>query len=139
MKASQETMNPRLGPPQHLPGRPKTRFPSSPSIWRTRIVRNVTKILLFSPNSLTLITYGLLPYSVCLHCANNHTPLPFSFLSLQFSEHEDKASRFILSGRSRTTILQVLVVIILRTWLCTLFQQLWSLCSVRGFNFVQTS
>ena len=50
------------------------------------------KIPLFSPNFfLTLIIYGLLSYSVCLYCANIHTPLPFSFLSLQFSDHEDKA------------------------------------------------
>ena len=79
-------------------------------------VRNVTKIPLFSPNFfLTLITYGLLSYSVCLYCANIHTPLLFSFLSLRFSDHEDKASRSILLGRSRTTVLQVLVVIILKT------------------------
>ena len=103
-------------------------------------VRNVTKIPLFSPNFfLTLITYGLLSYSVRLYCANIHTPLPFSFLSSQFSDHEDKASRFILSGKSRTTVLQVLVVIIFRTWLCTLFPQARSLCSVRGLNYVQTS
>ena len=54
---------------------------------------------------LTLITYGLLSYSVRLYYANIHTPLPFSFLSLRFSDHEDKASRFILPGRSRTTVL----------------------------------
>ena len=42
-------------------------------------VRNVTKNLL-SPNFFpTLITYGLLSYSVCLHCANLYTPLPFLF------------------------------------------------------------
>ena len=42
------------------------------------IVRNVTKNSLFSPNFfLTLITYELLSYSVRLHCANLHTPLPF--------------------------------------------------------------
>ena len=43
-------------------------------------VRNVTnkKIPLFSPNFfLTLITYGLLSYSVRFHCANIHTPLLF--------------------------------------------------------------
>ena len=44
------------------------------------VVRNVIKNLLFLPNSLlTLITYGLLSYSVRLHCANFHTPLPFLF------------------------------------------------------------
>ena len=64
------------------------------------VVRNITKILLFSPNFfLTLITYGLLSYSVRLYCANIHTPLPFSFLSLRFSDYEDKASRSILLGR----------------------------------------
>ena len=80
-------------------------------------VRNVTKIPLFSPNFfLTLIIYGLLSYSVRLYCANIYTPLPFfSFLSLRFSDQEDKASRFTLLGRPRTTVLQVLVVIILRT------------------------
>ena len=41
-------------------------------------VRNVIKNLFFSPNFLlTLKTYELLFYSVCLHCANLHTLLPF--------------------------------------------------------------
>ena len=71
---------------------------------------------LFSPNFfLTLISYGLLSYSVRLYCANIYTPLPFCFLSLRFSDQEDKASRFTLLGGPRTTVLQVLVVIILRT------------------------
>ena len=49
------------------------------------IVRNVTKNSLFSPNFfLTLITYGLLFYSVRLHCANLHTPLPFLFYLYDF-------------------------------------------------------
>ena len=51
---------------------------------------------LFTQFFLIFLTYGLLSYSVRLHCANIHTPLPSSFLSLQFSDHEDKASRSIL-------------------------------------------
>ena len=52
---------------------------------RDDIVRNVIKNSLFSPNFfLTLITYGLLSYSVCLHCANLHTPLPFLFYLYDF-------------------------------------------------------
>ena len=48
-------------------------------------VRNVPKNSLFSPNFfLTLITYGLLSYSVCLHCTNLHTPLPFLFYLYDF-------------------------------------------------------
>ena len=48
-------------------------------------VRNVIKNSLFLPNFfLTLITYGLLSYSVCLHCANLHTPLPFLFYLYDF-------------------------------------------------------
>ena len=67
------------------------------SLLAVQTVRNVTKNSLFSPNFLlTLITYGSLSYSVRLHCANLHTPLPFSFLSLWLSEHEDEASRSIL-------------------------------------------
>ena len=44
----------------------------------------------------------------------------------------------VLENAYRTTRLQVLVVLILWTWLCTLFPQTRSLCSVRGLNYVQT-
>ena len=48
-------------------------------------VRNVIKNSLFSPNFLvTLITYELSSYSVRLHWANLHTPLPFLFYLYYF-------------------------------------------------------
>ena len=41
-------------------------------------VRNVPKkFALFAQFLFMFITHGLLFYSVCLHCANLHTPLPF--------------------------------------------------------------
>ena len=40
---------------------------------------------------------------------------------------------------SRTTILQVLVILILQTWFCTLFPLMRSLCPVWGFNSIKTS
>ena len=52
------------------------------------------KFVLFAQFLLILITYELLSYSVCLHCANFHTPLPFLFIFMT-SEHQDKASRSI--------------------------------------------
>ena len=46
----------------------------------------------FAQFLLSFLTYVLLSYFVRLHCANLHTPLPFCFLSLRLSDHEDKAS-----------------------------------------------
>ena len=107
-------------------------------------VRNVPKNSLFSPNFfLTLITYGfyLIQFAFIV--------LTFTLLYLFFSifvifrtSRRGIQTYFVLSlmkNTSRTTILQVLVILILWTWFCTLFPQIRSLCPVWGFNSIKTS
>ena len=95
---------------------------------------------LFAQFLLTSLTYVLLSYFIRLHCANVHTPLCF-FLSLMTSRTSRQGIHIysVLENTYRTTRLQVLIILILWTWICTLFPQTRSLCSVWGFNSVQTS
>ena len=65
-------------------------------------VRNVTKIPLFSPNFfLTLITYGLLSYSVHLYCANIHIPLLFLSYLYDFQNMKTRHSHLFGAGEDR--------------------------------------
>ena len=68
-------------------------------------VRNVIKIPLFYAQFLlTSLTYVLLSYFVCLHCANIHIPLRF-FLSLMTSRtsRQDIHIYSVLENTYRTT------------------------------------
>ena len=94
----------------------------------------------FAQFLLSFLTYVLLSYFIHLHCANIHTPLPFFPILMTFRTCRPGIQLYlVLRKTSRTTTLQVLVVIILRTWLCTLFPQMRSLCTVWGVNTIKTS
>ena len=95
---------------------------------------------LFAQFLLSFLTYVLLSYFIHLHCANTHTPLPFLSYPYDFQNMKTRHSNlFCAKDTYRTTRLQVLVIIILRAWFCTLFPQMRSLCTVWGFNAIKTS
>ena len=100
---------------------------------------------LFTQFLYSFSTYVWLSYFVCLHCTNLHTPLPFLFFSIFMTFRTSRQVNqiylvlFFAKDTSRTITLQIQVIIILWTWISTLFPQLRSLCSVWGLNSVQTS
>ena len=77
---------------------------------------------LFAQFLLSSLTYASLSYFVCLHCANVHTPFMFLLcLTTSRTSKQGIQSYLVLGKTSRTTTLLVLVILIFRTRLCTLF------------------
>ena len=112
-----------------------------PCTYNVLTVRNVPKNALFSPNfslSWQLKDCYFIQFAFIVL---TFTLLTFSFLSfMTFRTCKTKHPDLFCAGdTSSTTELQVLVVFILRAWLCILFPQMRSLCPVWRLNSIKTS